>query len=139
MAFLDSIIGNLGGGALGGVQDLLKGQGGVPGLAAKFAQKGLTDIIASWISKGVNQAISPEQITAVLGSGPIAAFAEKLGVTPAQASATLSVILPQLIDQLTPDGKAPTADAGLGADLLKNLPGGLGGVAGSVLGGLLKK
>lgn len=140
MAFLDSILGNLAGGALGGVQDLLKDQGGVPGLIAKFSQNGLGDVVASWVGRGANLGITPEQITAVLGSGPVAAFAEKLGVSPDQASATLSAVLPQLIDQLTPDGEVPAAGAGgLGADLLNNLPGGLGDLAGGVLGGLFKK
>lgn len=158
MSFLDSIIGGvkdqlgdqlgealgdkiLGGGAAGGVGDLLKGQGGVGGLLEKFGQNGLGDVAASWIGKGANAAITPEQITAVLGSGPVAAFAEKLGVSPEQASATLSAVLPQLIDKLTPDGQAPSGEAAGG--LLDALPGGLGGglgdVAGGLLGGLLKR
>lgn len=149
MSFLDSILGGvkgqlgdqlgdlLGGDAAGGVADLLKGQGGLGGLIEKFGQNGLGDVAASWIGKGANAAISPEQITAALGSGPVAAFAEKLGVSPEQASATLSAVLPQLIDKLTPDGQAPSGEAAGG--LLDALPGNLGDVAGGLLGGLLKR
>ncbi len=89
---------------------------------------------ASWIGKGGNAAISAEQISAVLGSGPIADFARKLGVSPEQASATLAAVLPQVIDRLTPNGTAAGADDMLGG-LLNNLPGGLGGA----LGGLFKR
>lgn len=44
--------------------------GGLPGLMAKFQQAGLGNVIASWLSAGPNQAISGEQLSQVLGSGP---------------------------------------------------------------------
>ncbi|HAB99997.1 MAG TPA: hypothetical protein DGP25_02925 [Brevundimonas sp.] len=134
MGLLDNILAGVGDGAAGGVADLLKSQGGVAGLTEKFGQNGLGDVAASWIGKGGNAAISAEQISAVLGSGPIADFARKLGVSPEQASATLAAVLPQVIDRLTPNGTAAGADDMLGG-LLNNLPGGLGGA----LGGLFKR
>lgn len=134
MGLLDNILGGVGDGAAGGVADLLKSQGGVAGLTEKFGQNGLGDVAASWIGKGGNSAISAEQIAAVLGSGPIADFARKLGVSPEQASATLAALLPQVIDRLTPNGSAEGADDLVGG-LLNNLPGGLGGA----LGGLFKR
>lgn len=76
MGLLDNILGGLGDGAAGGVADLLKSQGGVAGLTEKFGQKGLGDVAASWVGKGGNAPISPEQIAAVIGSGPIADFAK---------------------------------------------------------------
>ena len=84
--------------------------------------------------KGGNAAISPEQIAAVLGSGPIADFAKKLGVSPEQASETLAGLLPEAIDRLTPNGTAEGADDLLGG-LMNNLPGGLS----DALGGLFKR
>jgi len=134
MGFLNSVRGGRGDAAAGGLADLLKGQGGVAGLAEKFGQNGLGDVAASWIGKGGNAAISPEQIAAVIGSGPIADFARKLGVSPEQASETLAGLLPEAIDRLTPNGSAEGADDMLGG-LLNNLPGGLGGA----LGGLFKR
>src|SRR5690606_42121407 len=109
MGLLDNILGGLGDGAAGGVADLLKSQGGVAGLTEKFGQKGLGDVAASWVGKGGNAPISAEQIAAVIGSGLIADFANKLGVSPEQASATLDAVLPQGIDRLTPDGTAAGA------------------------------
>lgn len=134
MGLLDNVLGGLGGDAAGGLSDLLKGQGGVAGLAQKFGQKGLGDVVESWIGKGGNAAVSPEQIASVLGSGPVAAFAEKLGVSPQQASETLAGLLPEAVDRLTPNGTAEGADDRLG-DLMDNLPGGIGGA----LGGLFKR
>ena len=130
MGILDSVLGNLGDEAAGGIGDLLKGQGGVGGLVGKFAEHGLGDAVGSWIGSGANAAISPEQIAKVLGHGPIADFAAKLGISPEQASETLAGLLPKAIDSLTPNGHAD--DAG---GLLDQLPGGIGGM----LGGFLKK
>ena len=130
MGFLDNVLNGLGDDAAGGLGDLLKGQGGVGGLAEKFGQAGLGDVVGSWVAKGDNAGVSPEQIAAVLGSGPLADFAQKLGVSPEQASETLAGLLPEAIDRLTPGGQIDGAD-----DLLAKLPGGVGGM----IGGFLKR
>ena len=116
--------------AAGGVGDLLRGQGGVGGLVEKFNQAGLADVVGSWIGTGANANISAEQITAVLGHGPLADIAAKMGVTPQQAGETLAGLLPEAIDRLTPGGQLNGAD-----DLLGKLPGGLG----DMVGGFLKR
>jgi len=130
MGFLDNVVKGLGDDAAGGLSDLLKGQGGVGGLADKFGQAGLGDVIGSWVGTGPNANISPEQITAVLGHGPIADIAAKMGVSPEQAGETLAGLLPEAIDRLTPGGQIDGAD-----DLLGKLPGGLG----DMIGGFLKR
>ena len=109
MGLLDDVMGGLGKDAGGGIADLLKGQGGVAGLAEKFGQNGLGDVVGSWIGSGSNAGVSPEQIAQVLGSGPIGDFARKLGVSPEQASETLAGLLPEAVDRLTPGGSADGA------------------------------
>ena len=119
MGFLDNVVKGLGDDAAGGLSDLLKGQGGVAGLAEKIGQNGHGDVAASWIGKGGNAAISPEQIAAVLGSGPIADFAARLGISPEQASETLAGLLPEAVDRLTPGGQVADGESGGGiADLI---------------------
>ena len=130
MGMLDNVLNGLGGDAAGGVGDLLRGQGGVGGLVEKFSQAGLGDVVGSWIGTGANANISAEQITAVIGHGPLADIAAKMGVTPQQAGETLAGLLPEAIDRLTPGGQLNGAD-----DLLGNLPGGLG----DMIGGFLKR
>jgi len=130
MGMLDSVLGNLGNEAGGGIADLLKGQGGVGGLVEKFTQHGLGDAVGSWIGTGANANISADQISQVIGHGPIADLAAKLGVSPQQASETLAGLLPEAIDRLTPGGDASGADG-----LLDSLPGGLG----DMIGGFLKR
>lgn len=130
VGLLDGVLNSLGGDAAGGIGELLNSQGGVAGLAEKFGQKGLGDLAASWIGTGANANISPEQIASVLGSGPIADFAARLGISPEQASETLAGLLPEAVDRLTPNGQVP--DMG---GMLDQLPGGLG----DIVGGFLKR
>lgn len=137
MGIFDSILdaaggggGSAGGGAVGAVTDLIQSQGGVGGLIAGFTKNGLGDAAASWLGGGDNHAIGADQISAVLGSGPIGDFAAKLGISPAQAASTLAMLLPIVIDKLTPDGRADQADA-----QLTQLPGGLGDLIGGALSG----
>ena len=81
--------------------------GGVSGLIEKFQQNGLGGIISSWIGTGANLPISADQISNALGTDRIQDIAGKLGIPADQVSSTLAGLLPQMIDQLTPDGKVP--------------------------------
>src|SRR4051812_12397622 len=81
--------------------------GGVSGLVESFKQQGLGGLVSSWISTGQNQPVSGDQLEAVLGSSQVAALAAKVGVSPDQAKAALSQILPQVIDRLSPQGQLP--------------------------------
>ncbi|MFM9879865.1 MAG: YidB family protein [Burkholderiaceae bacterium] len=136
MGLLDSVLGAVMGGAQehGGLASALEGllsndggHGGLPGLVDKFNQAGLGNVVQSWIGSGANLPISAEQLQGVLGSDTLRGLATQLGVDPAQASQTLSQLLPGLVDQLTPGGAAPTGGLGGGADVL------------GMLGGLLRK
>ncbi|WP_409514589.1 YidB family protein [Brevundimonas sp.] len=130
MGFLDNVVNGLGQDAAGGLGDLLKSQGGVGGLAEKFGQAGLGDIVGSWVGSGANAGVTAEQIAAVIGHGPLADIAAKMGVSPQQAGETLAGLLPEAIDRLTPGGQIDGAD-----DLLAKLPGGIG----DMIGGFLKR
>ena len=81
--------------------------GGLGGLVEKFQQGGLGDVVQSWIGSGANQAVSPNQLQQVLGSGVIGDIASKLGIQPEQAASELSQVLPGVVDKLTPDGQMP--------------------------------
>jgi len=125
MSLLDNLMGALGG--QGDIAETVKSlgvAGGVGGLVDAFQKGGLSEVAQSWVSSGANLPVSPEQIQAVLGSGVVGQFAEKLGVDPQTAAAKLSEVLPGLVDQLTPGGKLPDE--------------GLGGAVGGLLGGFLK-
>jgi uncharacterized protein YidB (DUF937 family) len=91
-----------------GILELIQNHpGGVNGLVQSFHDNGLGGMVNSWVGSGANQSISPEQIQQVLGSGPVQALAAKMGVSPEQASSTLSQLLPTVMDKLTPNGQVP--------------------------------
>jgi uncharacterized protein YidB (DUF937 family) len=94
--------------------------GGLQGLVENFKNKGLEGIISSWISTGQNQPISKDQILNVVGKDRIQKIAEKVGVSPEEATGGLANLLPEIIDKLTPNGKP---ESGLLDEALKMLKG----------------
>ena len=65
------------------------------------------------MANGQNLPVSGEQVESVLGGSALQDLAAQLGVSPQQASGSLADVLPQLIDQMTPNGEVPQ-----GGDLL---------------------
>ena len=135
MGLFDSVMGAVGGhmqqnGGLGNVLGGLLANnselGGLSGLVEKFNQKGMGDIVGSWIGKGDNLPISADQIASAFGNGTMGNMANQLGLDPAQVSAQLAQMLPGLIDKLTPNGALPEGGLGQSGDLM------------GMLGGLLK-
>ena len=119
MGLLDSIVGQVSGSlsnagdGQGGLMEVVMGlinnpdTGGIQGLINAFKEKGLGNLVGSWIGSGQNLPISAEQIQAVLGSEQVQAIAQKLGLSTAEISSGLATLLPQVIDKLTPDGQVP--------------------------------
>lgn len=116
MGLFDQVVGALAGGQSGGNAALLETvmqvinnpqTGGLAGLVQSFQQGGLGEIVNSWVSTGANLPISAEQIQSVLGGGSLQDMAAKLGIGQQQASGSLAELLPQVIDQLTPNGQLP--------------------------------
>jgi uncharacterized protein YidB (DUF937 family) len=125
MGLLDGILGSLGGSnggdAVSAITNLINSQpGGLGGLVSSFEQGGLGEVAKSWVSTGANLPISADQIAAVMGSGPVAEFAQKLGIDPQMATGVLAQVLPQVVDHLTPDGQVQSGGV---ADLLGGLAG----------------
>jgi uncharacterized protein YidB (DUF937 family) len=81
--------------------------GGLSGLVEKISAGGLGEQVASWISTGENLPISAEQIQAVLGSSVVQDLATRFGINTNDVAGTLSSLLPQVVDKLTPDGQVP--------------------------------
>ncbi len=91
------------------------------GLVQSFQQKGLGEIISSWISIGQNLPISPDQIKEAFSSETLQNLAAKAGISTEDATTKLSELMPNLIDKMTPDGVIP--EGGLlekGLDFLKS-------------------
>jgi len=109
----------------GGLGDLLKGglggllaggaagsilSGGLGDLMRQFQSNGLGDAANSWVGRGPNQQISPNDLSRALGADQIDMMSHQTGMSREELLDSLSQHLPGVIDQLTPEGRLPTED-----------------------------
>ena len=131
MGLLDSVLGAAMGGQgspAGGNAALLNAvvgllgndsaQGGLGGLVTKFQQSGLGDVVASWISSGQNMPVSADQLRGALGDDTLGQLARQSGGSQSDVLGQLTQLLPQVVDQLTPQGQLPQGGLGNVSDLL---------------------
>jgi len=105
MGLLDGVLGGVVGGEMAAVVNhVIEQHGGVQGVIAQFEQQGLGPTVKSWVSAGVNQGITADQIHQVLGSQTVQAMAAKFGMNPQDLAQKLAQALPKAIDHLTPGG-----------------------------------
>lgn len=91
--------GPLSGGMLGG---------GLKDLLDRFRQSGQEAKAQSWVAKGSNQPIAPQELEQTLGEERIQWLMEQTGLPRDELLSGLSSELPNAVDELTPDGRVPT-------------------------------
>lgn len=134
MGLLDGLLGGLLGGMTGNgtgsaprnplVQialQVLQQNGGLQGILGKFQQAGYADQAQSWVSTGKNMPIDADALQQVLGQGQLGQIAQQLGMSRGEAAGGLASILPQVIDQMTPQGQVPDNHADLVSQALAML------------------
>lgn len=111
--------GGMGGGGMGGglgglLGGLLAGgagggllSGGLADLVRQFQQNGQGHVADSWVGRGPNAAISPDELERGLGEDNVRALAEQAGMPREQLLSGLSEDLPHFVDSLTPEGRLP--------------------------------
>lgn len=73
-------------------------------LVSKMDTGGFGAIAKSWLGDGNNEAISPDQITNLLGDDKVSEFASNLGLSKEEAAGGLSEALPQMVDKASSGG-----------------------------------
>jgi uncharacterized protein YidB (DUF937 family) len=92
--------------------------GGLGALLQKLEQKGYGPHATTWISSGANRSLDANAAREVIGGGELSQLAHHLGVPQQEVEKGMAEILPELVDQLTPEGKVPAeADEALGGGL----------------------
>ena len=137
MGGLDDLLKGAGGGSGGGLGDLLGGilggstRGGsglggnpmlrmlLPLVAGMLMNGGLQKILAqlqqsgkgakgqSWVSTGPNEPADADDIRAALSEQELAQIAQQLGVSEDEAAEAVAQVLPDVVDQATPEGELP--------------------------------
>ncbi len=77
---------------------------GLSQIVSNFEKNGLGDIAKTWVGTGQNAQVNAQQIEQGLGMNMVQQIAQSAGLKPDQASSMLAQILPNLVDQLTPNG-----------------------------------
>lgn len=104
---LGGMLGPLGGLLAGGAAGSVL-SGGLNDLLKQFQQGGQGDVVQSWIGTGPNKSISPNVLSKVLSPDQIRTLSAQSGMSRDDLIATLSEQLPELVNQLTPDGRIPS-------------------------------
>lgn len=102
---LGQLAGMLGGASAGGLLS-----GGLSDLMRQFQQSGRGDIADSWVGRGPNREIAPEELEQALGRDTLQTLSDETGRPYADVLSELSRSLPDSIDQLTPEGHLPSEE-----------------------------
>jgi uncharacterized protein YidB (DUF937 family) len=81
--------------------------GGLGGLLDKLKNAGQGEAADSWVKRGPNASIEPDQLGSAIGKSTISDIAKQAGVSEQELLKQLSVVLPNLVDKLTPEGRVP--------------------------------
>lgn len=94
-----------GGAGLGGLLGA-----GLGGLLQQFQESGHGAEAQSWVARGDNRTISPADVEDTFGRDTIDTLAQQLGIPRNELLSGLAQVLPQAVDQMTPEGRLPTPD-----------------------------
>jgi uncharacterized protein YidB (DUF937 family) len=110
---LGGLLGSLGG-LFGGATGGTAAGGGITGalgdLLGQFSSHGEGDVARSWVERGPNRELRPDQLEHALGEDTLRELAAKTGLSRQELLNRLSSVLPAAVDNLTPEGRLPTAD-----------------------------
>jgi len=109
MGLFDGMLGGVvGAGMVSVVNGIIEKHGGVQGIVNEFERNGLGPTVRSWVGTGANEPVSATDVHRVLGSDLLQQLSAKTGLSVQDLAEKLSVVLPQAVDHLTPDGNIPT-------------------------------
>lgn len=86
-----------GGGVVGGLSEIL----------GRFTNPVQSAKAQSWVATGPNSALVPGDLEEVLDDDTLADLSQKTGLSRADLLSRLSTVLPEAVDQFTPDGRMP--------------------------------
>ena len=96
------------GGVLGGAAAGSVLSGGLGNIIKELQDNGHGRAAQSWVGTGPNEEIAPKDLANALGSDTLNTLSKQTGLSVDELLAGLSQHLPDLVDQLTPNGRLPT-------------------------------
>ena len=103
------MLGNLGG-LLSGASVGSVLSGGLGDLVERFKQNGQGQAADSWVRKGPNQQLAPDQLEQAIGPDVLNTLSQQTGLSREELLSRLTRELPAAVDKFTPEGRLPTED-----------------------------
>lgn len=105
--------GGMGGMAMGALVmlalQMLQRNGGVDGVLGRLREQGHAREADSWVSTGDNMPISPDVLSQVFGRDELGRAAQQMGLSPDEAAGGLAQVFPDLVNEMTPQGRVDPA------------------------------
>jgi len=90
------------------VDQVLKGgMGGLSDLLNRLRNAGVGDAVDSWMGKGANKPIRPENVEGAIDEETLESLIRQTGMSRREILDRLAVDLPKVVDEITPDGTLP--------------------------------
>ena len=108
------------------MMELLQQKGGLGGVLDMFRASGLGAQADSWASPGANEPVSGDQVEQALGGPIVNVIAQKLGLSPEQAKATLAQLVPAITSRMAAEERLtgePQDELSRALGMLKNITG----------------
>ena len=90
----------------------VQNNGGMGAVLKRFQQQGMNRQAQSWMGTGDNETIDEKAVEQIVGRDELAQMAQRLGVPEEEVAQAFAEIMPEMVNQLTPQGQLPAeADA----------------------------
>jgi len=100
---------------------LLQRSGGLNGLLERLRGAGLGTHADSWVGTGRNMPLSADDLRNVVGPDVLGQLASHFGMSEHEASSRLSEVLPELVNEMTPEGQVTAGTDDVISDALSQL------------------
>jgi len=101
--------GGMGGALLGGLVmialQMLQRNGGLGGVVGRMKEQGYGREADSWVGTGENVPISADVLSQILGRDVIDQSARAMGISPDEAAGGLAQVFPEIVNEITPNGR----------------------------------
>ncbi len=81
--------------------------GGLQKILGRLQQGGKASKAESWVSTGANEPVDAADIREALDDDELKSIAQQLGVSEDEAAEAVAQVLPDVVDQTTPEGELP--------------------------------
>jgi uncharacterized protein YidB (DUF937 family) len=100
---------------------MLQRNGGIENVLGRLREQGHGREADSWVGSGQNERISPDVLADLFGRDEVTNAARQMGVEPQDALGGLADVFPEVVNQMTPQGRVESSGDDLVARALEDL------------------